>query len=159
MPSIFPFSSNARGDLGRSWSLSGNTEPVFDGIDVNSFSPLTYNDEVWNISYVEDGLDERADVLLLQKDKPVLVRWSVGNGTVLWSGMNFAYHAASYNNMDESRFYVNLLASLVPLGEHEVILGEPNFVSDRVVEFQSNRGGRGVLFKEQFFFRMEGTGE
>ncbi len=151
LPELFPFSAAARSGLGRDWKVTFSSDPVFEGIDFQGFSPLVWEEQEWKLSYPVSDLDPKAEVLLSQGDKPILVRFRFGEGTVLWSGINLAFHVNANTNVEESRLYVNLLNTLVPLSLHEVTQGEPKFFTSRKVGFSSNKGGKGILFKEQLY--------
>lgn len=151
LPEIFSFRSAERRSLGKSWDFSVAQDSMFENIDFEAFSLPLYNKDEWKFSYPKGDIDSSAQVLLKNHGKPLLIRKNIGRGQVLWSGMNLAYHIHANTNVFESKLYVNLLRSLVPLTIHNVILGKPQFKSDRYVEFLADREGRGVLFKEQFF--------
>ena len=151
LPALFPFLGADRTGLGLRWEITFASDPVFRGIDFEAFSPPVWEEGEWKFSYPVTEVDPQARVLLEQKEKPILVRYSLGKGTVLWSGMNLAYHVHANMNVEESKLFVNLVQSLVPLTFHEVSAGEPKFITSRTVGFRSNQGGKGILFKEQFY--------
>jgi hypothetical protein len=151
LPEIFPFANSQRQGLGREWELSVIEDPVFSDIDFESFSPPIFDGAEWKFSYPVSGVDSRAEVLLSQREEPLMMRWNLGEGEVIWSGMNFAYHVNVYNNFEESKFFVKILESLVPLQVHKIVDGKAIFRNSQSVEFESDISGRGVLFKEQFY--------
>lgn len=151
LPDIFPFKSSERKGLGKNWKFSITEDPLFENVDLESFSPPLYNQSEWSFSYPTSGIDSSSEILLKNYGKPLLIRKEVGRGTVLWSGMNFSYHVHSYTNQKESILFINALKSLVPLSQNKVTLGKPTFIDDRHVMFSLDSKSRGILFKEQFF--------
>src|SRR3989344_1157905 len=138
LPELFPFLDAQRQGLGSQWEITASSDPVFSGVDFEAFSPPTWEDGEWKFSYPVSEVDAKAEVLLFQRGKPVLVRYPLGEGTVLWSGMNLAYHVHANTNVMESRLLVNLLDELVPLNLTDISTGAPRFESPRSVSFRSD---------------------
>lgn len=151
LPEMFPFRSAQRGGLGREWSIETSNDLIFDNIDVEAFSPPVYNKSEWKFSYPISDVGTPSQILLSNHGKPLLIRKHIGRGQVVWSGMNLAYHVHANTNVRESKFFVNILQSFVPLTHHAVDEGEPQFLDDRRVAFVVNQTGRGILFKEHLF--------
>lgn len=151
LPDVFPFRSAVHKGLGKDWDIEVSKDLVFANVAIASFSAPLYNEFDWKFSYPEGNIEEGVEVLLKNHGKPLLVRKSMGKGEVLWSGMNLAYHIHSNTNQEESKLYVNLLRSLVPLEIHKPIFGKPEFKNDRHVKFSSDTTGSGILFKEEFY--------
>jgi len=94
LPAVFPLKRTEFGGLGREWQLTGELAEV---VKVESLSPLEFGDDVWQISYAEeDQLREDARVLLAQEGKPIAVERELGQGKVLWSGLNWFYRQEAY---------------------------------------------------------------
>ncbi len=151
LPEPLPFASAEREGLGKIWELEVKDPGLTENVDMEKFSPPTYNADEWSFSHPSQGLRQGAEVLVTQKGQPILTRAQVGQGKVIWSGMNLAYHVQVNTNAEESKLYVNLLKQLIELEDHKWEPGRPKFVSDRVVEFGVDNLGKGVMFKNQFW--------
>jgi len=151
LPDIIPFTASERKGLGKKWEVTSLDTKLFEGVRIEDFSPPIFNDSEWKFSYPLGKLKPHTTVLLEQKNKPLLIKMKLGEGEVIWSGMNLAYHIHSHTNPQESILFINILNYLVPLTTHEVYPGKPNFKKDNYVEFSSDQTGRGVLFKEEFY--------
>ncbi len=147
---IFPLKETQRASLGREWTLELSEHPVNSGIETAKFAPLLYQDDPWKLSFVPDKslVKEGTRIILTQAGKPVLVEGSLGQGKIVWSGLNLPYHSERYNNPEEARLLENILLYLTfgpqslpgqeftrPKPEKIIITGD-NFT--------------GVLFKETY---------
>ena len=79
--------------LGAAWS-----PPVFDG----SFP--------WNVRAPEGPVT--GQILLASAGTPVLVRATVGDGSVTWSSVNLPYHASVFSDVDEVAYLSRMLGAL-----------------------------------------------
>ncbi|MBI3396889.1 hypothetical protein HY045_00270 [Candidatus Woesebacteria bacterium] len=152
LPGIFPFSSTLRKGLGKVWNLKSADDPVFQGVDLGAFSPPLYNEAEWKFSFPQStALKSDSEVLLKNADKPLIIRRKLGNGVVVWSGMNLAYHIHANTNVSESVFLLNILNSLVRLERQPATLGTVEFKSSRNIIFTSQNSGHGVMLREEFY--------
>lgn len=151
LPELFPFTKSIRTGLGKMWDLHPSDDSIYKDISLSEFSPPVYEEQEWNFSYPVGDVKKDADILLTQKDKPVLIRSKKGSGIIYWSGMNLTYHVQHYANITEGNFFMNLLRTTVPLELHKYIAGQAEFKGDRKVIFESAGGGRGLLFKQEYF--------
>lgn len=151
LPSLFPFAGTSRTGLGKVWDLDSGGDALLKGVRLEFFSPPVFDGMDWKLSYPQGEVDPDARVLLRHQGHPIIVTREVGEGSLVWMGMNLAYHIHANTNMEEAKLFLRLLETLQPLEEHEYVPGTPEFVSSRLVRFHSDRGGRGLLFKEQFY--------
>lgn len=150
VPDLFPFGSLVRKGLGREWDISlDTTDPVTTDLNWNMFSPLLYDNNEWNLSYPDGDIESGAQVLVSQAGKPLIIRKKAGRGTLIWSGINLAYHVQYYTNVTESKFVLNLLRSLIDLNTHDYSEGELRFKNSADFTFTSGELGKGVLVKIQ----------
>ncbi|MEK9178472.1 MAG: hypothetical protein AAB801_01680, partial [Patescibacteria group bacterium] len=147
---IFPLKETQRASLGREWALELSDHPVNFGIETTNFAPLLYQDDPWKLSFVPSmGLIKKgAKIILTQAGKPVLVEGSLGQGKIIWSGLNLPYHAENYNNSEEARLLENILLYLTfktqSLPEQEFARPKPEKIIITGNKFT------GVLFKETY---------
>ena len=147
---IFPLKETQRASLGKEWTLELSDHPVNSGIETTKFAPLLYQDDPWKLSFVPNKslIKEGARIILTQAGKPVLVESSLGQGKIIWSGLNLPYHAENYNNPEEARLLENILLYLTfktqRLPEQEFTRPKPEEIIITGNKFT------GVLFKETY---------
>jgi len=157
LPEIFPFKTSQRKALGKTWDLKyDNGNELFSGVNINNFDPPIFDKFEWKISFPADQVKPNADVLLSQGDHPILIYQQIGKGKIIWSGINLAYHVHYYNNVNESILYLNLLSSLISLGnKNQIKLGNSEFISPQEARISINEQVKGVLYKTQIFNNWE----
>lgn len=151
LPELFPIKRVERKGFGRQWSLAGDGMLAKD-LDLAKFAPPIFNEDEWKLS-AADSQDLRpgATVILKNKGKIIMASQTLGDGQVVWSGMNLAYHLSRYHNEEEAKLLINILASIVDLSVRpevetdQVEFKNPNF---RTIKIEQ---GRGILFKEQAY--------
>jgi hypothetical protein len=150
-PWFFPVKSLIRSGLGKEWD--GQVDERFaKDVNVNSFSPLVYNGQAWNISHPDGdgGLTEGSEVLMRQRGIPVMAINEKWGGKLVWSGLNLPYHIIRDYNEFESNLLTNVLVYLTG-----------SWVDNPGVSVKAGRenarrywiegSGKGVLFKQQYF--------
>lgn len=92
------------------WSKTAEIFPVsaasWQGIkswDLAGFSPPLYKGEPWGVSS-GTGLKSWAQPLLQTSGKVLVAKGNLGQGRVVWSGMNLIGHAFTYRNENEFAF-------------------------------------------------------
>ncbi|MCL4382170.1 MAG: hypothetical protein M1575_03085 [Patescibacteria group bacterium] len=151
LPAVFPIEKTKRENLGGNWALSFGDSPMIKGIDFSQFSKLAYEEAPWKLSYASGDLRSWAKPVLSQGDKIILAQGKLGNGQVIWSGLNLPYHFIYYLNTEEAKFFKNLLSEMVPLQKEEDLNGVNVQRSDNEHVQVSGKGFRGVLFKENYW--------
>ncbi len=123
LPAVFPVKQTTRGPLGQTWDLSFlATEPLLKNVYTQTFGALKYEDDTWNISYSEPSLiKEWAQAVLNQSGKPFLVSGELGQGKVIWSGLNLSYHYNHYFSQAEGQLIKNILASMIELKDEGIL--------------------------------------
>lgn len=112
LPVPWPVEKVEKTDFGKEWYLTKKDYPeILSDINLENFAPAIFDDGPWGIAYSEK-IKSWARVILTDKDKPVMVAGELGNGRVVWSGMNFPYHITTYGNIEESRLLGKVLAWL-----------------------------------------------
>lgn len=152
LPEWLPFSETKRKGLGNEWNFQKNQEnEIVKNFDFTGFSPPVFDNNEWNLSYPVGKMDDQASVLLSQMDKPILISSTYGGGKVVWSGMNLGYHVQYYTNVEESKLYVNILKTMLPLSFKEYTATQTDFINAGSLKVQASEGGRGVLIKQQMY--------
>jgi len=148
LPEVFPVTSTRRGDLGNTWKIEIEDSNLLKNINPQKFDPLVYQDGPWYLSYADPTATKTgAQVILTQKDKAILVQEKLGQGQVLWSGINLPYHIKSYNNIEEGKLFQVLLNSLVTLTPETPVPFA--FERNKSEEIKiTSQNFKGILFKE-----------
>ncbi|MDO8551678.1 MAG: hypothetical protein Q7S03_03320 [bacterium] len=151
LPNIFPIKTTTRKNLGTEWYIDVEDNEITKNINFDEFSPLVFNKTPWSVSYPESdtALRKNAKVILRQQGKIVMAEQRLGGSKVIWSGLNFPYHALRDYNTQEANLFNNILSYLVGTGEGN-FTSQTTWVSPRERLIQVN-GEKGVLFKEGNF--------
>ena len=149
LPEVFPAEQLEFGSLGKEWQVE--TKEGLSAIDFTKLEPLVYQDEPWKVSYVPDPnlIREGSRVLVAQVGKPVVVERKLGQGKIIWSGLNSWYRPWEFkaNGMVEVQVLDVILTKLLetsyqPGVEVEVIREKPEKITVEGNNFS------GVVFKE-----------
>ena len=153
LPEIFPMNRSERKPLGKTWDFEIGESELMKDIDFTAFDEPIFNNEAWSIAYPFDDSDirEGSTILLKNKGKTVMIDYDVGGGKIIWSGINLPYHTIRSHNVEEVRFFKNIIEKLlngIPVSSEPTF--EAKFINPqkRKIDFQ---GATGVLFKEQAY--------
>lgn len=147
LPEIFPVSGTRRGSLGENWDISERAK-IFEDVNFDNFDKLEYEGQPWNLSYATN-LKDGAVILLSQNNQPILVEKNLGQGKVIWSGINLPFRVNYYHNAEELKLFDRLLNKLLDFQEQSLLdssLVRPN--AEKLVI--SGSSAKGALFKENF---------
>ena len=152
LPAIFPITKFERAQLGRVWNLNFYNNDINKDVDINKFSPPLFGDDEWNFSYPQQNGDIRqnSQILIANFEKPILLSQNLGQGQVLWSGMNFPYHVTRFHNEEEIKLWRNILNILLPQNTNSISEFNANYITDekRIIKLKNTSG---VLFKEESY--------
>ena len=148
---IFPVTSVTRKGLGRDWKLESVDSNLLKNVTLGNFSPPLFDDAEWNFSYAKsDDVKNGANVILKNQDKVIMASQRVGQGELIWGGMNLAYHLTRNHNGDESTLFQNILSQMINLEKKPLLFSKVRFINpnERLIETE---GAKGILFKEQAY--------
>jgi len=113
-PEFFPTSELKWLNVGKSRSYVLEDEEI-GGVDVNQFSPLDFHGAAWGISSTEkDKLRDWAKVILSAEDKLLVAGGRLGEGRVIWTGLDLVGHIGAYeDNPEEVKFFGKLIDYLL----------------------------------------------
>ena len=80
-----------------------------------------------------------------------MIERELGQGKIIWSGLNFFYHFNQYQKEDEAKLFANILSSFVDLSEKKSSQVLVNFENSEKVNVELLEKSRGVLFKEEYY--------
>ncbi len=148
LPPLFPIVSNQRAPLGRDWRLEKGKGLKDLKIDLNLFTVPIFNGEPWSFSYSSVPRNG-AEIWLKNYGQTILAGQKIGQGYVLWSGMNFPYHSLREYNLQELQLWRYIFSKAGLLGNKDSIIVETKFQRPSPQKAIINSGqAPGVLFKE-----------
>lgn len=150
LPDIFPIERIEEESLGTEWRVTQKGD-LFSEIDFSELSPLIYEGSYWGVGY-GTALRPGGETSLALKGEIVVAEKRVGEGKVVWSGLNFPYrsHYFSENAAKEIQILKFILDKVFGVTQSKSI----NFVSERPKSEKvivSGQGASGVLFKENYY--------
>lgn len=129
------------------WRLAGASDPLLAGVDLGRFGPPRYGDAAWGVS--TGAPRGSATVVLRSADLPLLARERVGEGTVIWSGMNLIGHYRLHGSEAEARLLANIVRELAGARRSERRAEWERLRPERVaVRVGPDDAGAWVLFRE-----------
>lgn len=145
-PSVFPATSLLEKGSAPGWQVGGL---LAEKIDFSSLSPLEYEGGAWAFSYVrEQDLKDESRVLLTVGNKMAMAERSIGEGKIIWSGLNLIYRPHYYKNnaLAETELFRAYLREGLDLEERrsDSLVDRP--AGEKVIV--KGAGTKGVLFKE-----------
>lgn len=144
----FPIKGMGKDRVEEKWDL---VEQNYDfGISLEDFSPPIFEEGPWGVSTAKD-LYPWAQVLVSESGEPIIVGGKLGEGKVVWSGMNLLYHTVNYKNKEEALLIKGIFDWLQDGKKISETDFEVEFVhpEKRIVDLKSETSG--VLFKEVDF--------
>ncbi|MHB8687635.1 MAG: hypothetical protein ACYDB4_10625 [Candidatus Dormibacteraceae bacterium] len=134
------------------WQFKTVSSPVTDGIDFSSFSPARYNGGPWTVSGAT-GVRGWAQTVVWSGAESVVAVGQLGQGRVVWSGLNLPFHVDSYANAEESRFLTTAMAWATRPTSPVNASGSAHLDGPQQMTISLGSGARGALFKESWFDR------
>jgi hypothetical protein len=134
------------------WQFSERNSSETRGISFDLFSPPTWKSYPWKCSTTNDSdLRQGAETLLWQGEDPIIVKWSYGGGSVVWSGLNLPFHVKENENYYESVFLSNIIKSVQAenhenANDFECSIEREN--PQELIVTVDSTDAAGVLFKE-----------
>jgi hypothetical protein len=146
-----PGTEIAKIGIGPAWNLTSRPGPIIAGIDLAAFSPASFQGGPWAISYIPPGqVSSWAAPVLLSDGRPVVVAGTLGQGRVVWSGMNLPYHVVSNQAEEESRLLSQEIAWASPVSATTPAY-TADFVNPQLSRVEITSKAKGVLFKESWY--------
>jgi hypothetical protein len=134
------------------WRFKTASSPITDGIDFSSFGPPAYSGGPWAIS-AASGIRSWAQGVVWSGTDAVVVAGQLGQGRVVWSGLNLPFHIDSYRNAEESQFFTRAMAWASRSNNDVAATSSARRDGPQQTTISVASNARGVLFKESWFDR------
>jgi hypothetical protein len=141
-------SRNVSGD----WRFKTASSPITDGIDFSAFGPPQYSGGPWTVS-AASGVRSWAQPVVWSGADPVMVAGQLGQGRVVWSGLNLPFHIDNYRNAEESRLLTTAMAWASRSNSDVAATSSARLDGPQQTTISVDSGAQGVLFKETWFDR------
>lgn len=150
LPAVFPIGASERKNWGREWDLKSGSSDILKDVDTSKFGPLVFNQDSWKLVTADpEKLGKGAKPILTNRDRLLLVERKVGDGQVIWSGINLPYHYNQYKSVDEAKLFLNILSQFTDVSEKRPLPAETQWLSPERVVIKTDEKAKGVLFKEE----------
>jgi hypothetical protein len=147
-----PITGAGRHDVSGDWRFRTASSPITNGIDFSSFGPPDYSGGPWTVSPAND-VRTWAQTVVWSGADAVVVAGQLGQGRVVWSGLNLPFHIDSYQNAEESRFLTKAIAWASRAGNDVAAISSARLDGPQQTTITIDSRARGILFKESWFDR------
>jgi len=141
-------------EFGKEWHFTYVNTSITAGIDFASFSPAIYGEYPWGVSVSRnETVRSWAKPIVWNAGHPIIAMGELGQGRVVWCGMNLPFHTLSYENFQESHLLSRMIGWVTKsMGaqaksvDYEVARPNPEKVTATIFS-----KAEGFLFKECYF--------
>jgi len=152
---VIPLEKLSWKDLGKTGDFVLEDSEIGKEVEVSKFSPLVYGDQAWGVSTAEKSdLKDWAKTVLSVKGYPLVVIGNLGEGKVVWSGINFFSHAKQGASIyyDEIKLMNNLFSWLTEGVSRESTSVSYQRINPDKLEFKIEKAFTGgfLLWKEAY---------
>ncbi len=147
-----PISGTSRHDVSGAWQFKSASSPITDGIDFASFAPPRYGAGPWTVSAASE-VRTWAQTVVWSGPDAVVVAGELGQGRVVWSGLNLPFHIDSYRSVEESRFLTKAIGWASRSSNDVAAISSARLDGPQQTTISVDAKARGVLFKESWFDR------
>lgn len=119
-------------------------------INQKLFSPLVYEGKSWTlVTALPEDVRDWAEPVLVHEEKVIMAQGQLGEGRVVWSGLNFLYHVANKDNFEEAKLFGKIVEDFT--GQDEAVESDFQVMRFRPENIQVKaQGVTGVYFKENY---------
>jgi len=147
-----PITGATRHEVDGDWQFKVASSPITDGIDFSRFGPASYSGGPWTVS-AASGIRSWAKTLVQSGADSVVVAGQLGQGRVVWSGLNLPFHIDSYPSAEESRFLTTAMTWASRSRNVAAASSSAHRDGPQQMTVSVSSNARGVLFKESWFDR------
>ena len=137
------------------WNFSPSQSLLTEGVNFSAFSPPLFEESAWKYRYLkQNDLGQNQEPILFNEGQVVVFRQRIGEGELIWSGLNLPYHALSYQNQEEERFLIKMVFDLLETKPEVLsrLKAISHFVNPQLRKIEILEPANGILFKENYFF-------
>ena len=147
-----PITGVTRHDVKSDWRFKTAGSPITEGIDFSAFGPPAYSGGPWTVS-AAIGVRGWGHAVVWSGADAVVVAGDLGQGRVVWSGLNLPFHIDSYRNAEESRFLTTAMAWVSRSHNDVAAISSAHRDGPQQTSVSVDSKARGILFKETWFDR------
>ena len=147
-----PITGATHHEVAGDWQFKVASSPITDGIDFSSFGPASYRGGPWTVS-AASGIRSWAQTVVQSGADSVVVAGQLGQGRVVWSGLNLPFHIDSYPSAEESRFLTTAMTWASRSRNVAAASSSAHLDGPQQMTVSVSSNARGVLFKESWFDR------
>lgn len=153
LPDLLPVSDSTWQTIGEKWQdLTINKQMLGEDLTVENWADLTWENKPWGLALANNNsLKGGSFPLLTNGDKIVVAARNLGQGKVVWSGMNLFGHTAYYPNEPENAFLSAIFSWLLPNNNpaEENLTFKRRTPDDVIINIDKTlSGNQSVMFKE-----------
>lgn len=148
LPDVFPMDSliSKQSEDETNYQLTASN--LAQNVDISKFSKLSYQNGPWKYSTTRI-LRNWANPVLSFNNQPLVIQGNLGQGKIVWSGLNLPFHIVENDNFEEAKFFKNILMSLTQPPEEKPL--EFNVERRKPGEIIiSGNNITGIYFKENY---------
>lgn len=113
-PEVLPVARLSWTNYGMTSDYALGTEDVAGDVDPAAFAPLIWGSSPWSVSGATiSDVRDWGRVVLTVADHPLVVAGQLGEGRVIWSGMNLIAHAQGSHNQEELTLLRHMVSWLI----------------------------------------------
>jgi len=147
-----PITGATHHEVAGDWQFKVASSPITDGIDFSSFGPASYRGGPWTVS-AASGIRSWAQTVVQSGADSVVVAGQLGQGRVVWSGLNLPFHIDDYRSAEESRFLTTAMTWASRSRNVAAASSSAHLDGPQQMTVSVSSNARGVLFKESWFDR------
>ena len=118
-PAVLPVDQLTWTNYGKDANYVFEGQEIVGDLDIDQFGALVWEDDPWSVSGTNRAnLRSWGSSILSVGDNPLLAVGELGEGRVVWSGMNLISHILAYDNEEETRLLEGFLAWLAPIRDN-----------------------------------------
>ena len=149
-----PVETAFKTEFGKEWHFTYIDTSMTAGIEFWSFSPATYGEYPWAMSVSKnETVRSWAKPIVWNMGHPIVAIGELGQGRVVWCGMNLPFHALSYENFWESLFLSRMIGWVTRFTEVKAqsVDYEVSRLNPEKIRATISKKAKGFLFKECYF--------
>lgn len=134
------------------WKFEVKDNEITQGVDFSVFDKAIYEEtNPWKIVSVEAVNNYQA--LVKSDGDPVILTSELGKGRIVWMGLNLNYHITANKNVEEMKFFKNIInwVGKGKIDQVQAVEYETKFIHPERREIMVKSQSSGILNKEYYF--------